>query len=129
MNRHVGKHSRRGDDLLVAHAKGDFTFQDVEAFLFSAMDMRWWTAAWRHNRLPQGVFAVHVLAHCKEATHVADDSDGSAFTGFLRSLHHVYLLRNGNSSSVVIASRCRAMARLRKNEIIHKISRASMDFA
>ena len=77
-DRHVGERPGAGHDPLVADLKGDLAFEYVEAFLLSAVDVRRWSAARLHDRLPHGVLAARVLTHGKEAVHVADDGDGSA---------------------------------------------------
>ena len=65
--RHVGERPGPGHEPLAAKLEGNLTFDHLEAFLFSTVDVRRWPAARRHDRLPQGVVAIGILAHGKEA--------------------------------------------------------------
>src|SRR5262249_24492411 len=80
-DRHVGEHPRRRHDPLAVDREGDLAFEDVEAFLLPAVDMRWGTAARTHERFNEGILAVGVLAGRQEAVHVADEGDGAALLG------------------------------------------------
>jgi hypothetical protein len=64
-------------DPLADDGEGDLAFQDVEALLLPAVDVRGRTAARRDKSLPQGVLAVGVVAGRQEAVHVTDDGDGA----------------------------------------------------
>lgn len=81
-NRHVGEHPGAGHEALLANRERDLAFEDVEAFLLPAVNVRRWPAARWHEGFPQGVFAVGVVAGRQEAVHVADHGDGAAITGF-----------------------------------------------
>src|SRR5579885_268580 len=61
-DRHVGEHPGAGDEPLVANDKGDLAFEDVEAFLLTAVDVRGWPAAGTNEGFKQGVLATGVLA-------------------------------------------------------------------
>src|SRR5262249_52018293 len=80
-DRHVGEHARRRDHPLAVDRERDLAFEDVEAFLLPAVDVRWGTAARTHERFKEGILAVGVLAGRQEAVHVADEGDGAALLG------------------------------------------------
>ena len=84
-DRHVGEHPRRGDDTLLCNLKGDLAFENVEALFLAAVNMRRMSTTGRHDRFPQGVLAVCVVACGQKALHVTDDSDRAAFAGFCDS--------------------------------------------
>src|SRR5262249_18306804 len=77
-DRHVGEPAGAQQDALAIDRKRDLAVKDVEPLLLTAVHVRGRTAARRHDRLPQGVLAVRVLAGREEAVHVADDRDGAA---------------------------------------------------
>src|SRR5262249_28418494 len=78
-DRHVGEHSRYRHDSLAVDRERDLAFEDVESFLLPAVDVQRRTAALRHDRFPQGVFAVRVLARRQKAIDVTDDCYRSDF--------------------------------------------------
>src|SRR5688500_11386542 len=92
---HIRKHSSRRHDPLAARLEGNLTFEDVEALLRSAVDMRGRPAARGHDGFPQGVLAVGVLTGRQEAVHVTDDGDGAAFGACPDSGIHTYSLLFG----------------------------------
>src|SRR5579871_420265 len=81
---HVGEHASRGDQRLAVNREGDLAIEDIEAFLFSAVDVWGWSAARRDDGLEQGVLAIRVFAGRQKAVHVADDSNCAAFAWFLQ---------------------------------------------
>src|SRR5262249_34060150 len=91
-DRHVGERARCGDDPFAVDREGDLAFEDVEAFLLPAVDVRWRTAARWNERFPQGVLSVRVVARDEEAVHVPDDGDGAAFGGLAQRWLAVHLL-------------------------------------
>jgi hypothetical protein len=74
--------ARRRHDPFVSDVEGDFALEDVEALLFSAVDVRGRTAVRGHNRLPQRVLAISVLAGRQKPVYVTYDSNGAAFIAF-----------------------------------------------
>jgi hypothetical protein len=94
-DRHVGEHPGAGHEALVAHREGDLAFEDEEALLLPAVDVRRRPAARRHDGFPQGVLAVRVVAGRQKAVHVPDDGDGAALAGLIdkkpcRVAHRVF---------------------------------------
>jgi hypothetical protein len=80
-NWHIGKSPGAGDKLLAANEKGDLTFEHMEAFLLSTVDVRGWAASRKNNGFQLGIHPVGVLSCCQESVHVANDGDGPAFAG------------------------------------------------
>src|SRR5262245_17384683 len=77
-DRHVGKCPGDCNKAAVTDGEGDLSLEDVEAFLFPAVDMWRRTAARWHDGLPQRVLAVGVLARGQKSVHVSDDRNCAA---------------------------------------------------
>lgn len=73
-DRHVEESAFTGNDPFIAELKGHLTFEDEERLFLSAVDVRWRTAAGRHNGLECGVPAVRLFPCCEESVHVADNA-------------------------------------------------------
>lgn len=78
-DRHVSEHPRCGNDTLLVNHECDFAFENVEAFFFPAMNMRWRSAARRNDGFPHGIFAIGFISGHQEAVHVTDNGNGAAF--------------------------------------------------
>src|SRR5262245_52249715 len=88
-DRHVSKHPGRGDHRLAVNRERDFAFEDVEAFFLTAVDVRRWSTAWRHDCFKDGVFSIRVIPGCKETVNVADHGNGLALSGSSNGWVHV----------------------------------------
>jgi hypothetical protein len=80
-DRHVGEHSGGRNHKLIANLENNLAFEDVKAFFFPAMDMRWRTATWSHYGFTKGVPAIRILAGRQKTIHVANHCYRAALVG------------------------------------------------
>jgi hypothetical protein len=66
-DRHVQERTFASDDSFFAQLEGHLAFKDEKRLLFSAVNVRWWTATGRHDGLERGVLAVSLVAGGEEA--------------------------------------------------------------
>ena len=78
--------TRRRQNPLVADLNRNLAFEYVEAFLFSTVNVKGWTAAGRDDSFAQGILAVRFIASCNKAVDVANDGNGPAFVGHPHSM-------------------------------------------
>src|SRR4029079_3708410 len=62
--------------------KTDRAFEDVERFLLSTVDVRWWPAARWYDGFPHRITTIRFFAGGHEAINISDDGDCSAFVCF-----------------------------------------------
>jgi hypothetical protein len=73
--RHVKERAFAGDESIFSQLESHLAFKDKKRLFLPAVNVRWRSAAGRHNGLERGVLAVRLFTGGEEAVQVSDDPD------------------------------------------------------